>query len=91
MAEFKENVLEWLNGQTKVTCTLNDPKYIRIVKELAKKKPDKVTIDAENKDGSIVATIPKSAIKINIVNRELTDEQRKELGERLRKSTQKTP
>jgi nucleoside-triphosphatase THEP1 len=85
MAEFKENVLEWLNGQTKVTCTLNDPKYIRIVKELAKKKPDKVTIDAENKDGSIVATIPKSAIKINIVTRELTEEQRAEMSERMKK------
>lgn len=85
MAEFKENVLEWLNGQTKVTCTLNDPKYIRIVKELAKKKPDKVTIDAENKDGSIVATIPKSAIKINIVTRELTEEQRAEMSDRMKK------
>lgn len=87
MAEFKENVLEWLNGQTKVTCTLNDPKYIRRVKELAKKYPDNVTVDAENKDGSIVATIPKSAVKISIVNREFTEEQRKAIGERLRKSS----
>lgn len=80
----KENMIEWLTGQRHIGVTLTDPTYIKKVKELAKKNPDKVKIIAENKDGSIFAHLPKSALKLSIITRELTEEQKKAASERMR-------
>lgn len=87
--ELQENVLEWTTGQRNIAVTFSEAKYIRKVKELAEKYPDDVKIIAENKDGSIFAHIPKSALKLNIVKRDLSEEERKALGERLRANVQK--
>lgn len=88
--ENKENMIEWLVGQHNIRVTLTDPKYIRKVKKLAEKYPDKVKIKAINEDGSIFAHIPKSALKLSIITRNLTDEQRQAMGERLRSSLNKS-
>lgn len=80
----KENMVEWLTGQRHIGVTLTDPVYIRKVKELAKKYPDKVKIKAINEDGSIFAHLPKSALKISIIKRELSEEQKKAASERMR-------
>lgn len=53
MAELKENVIEWFNGDDTISVTLNQKKYISKVKKLAEKYPDLVQILDENKDGSI--------------------------------------
>ena len=79
-----ENMIEWLTGQRHIGVTLTDPTYIRKVKELAKKHPDKVKIIAENKDGSIFAHLPKSALKLNLPKRNLTEEQKKDLSDRMK-------
>lgn len=87
--ELQENVLEWTTGQRNIAVTFSEAKYIRKIKELAEKYPDDVKIIAENKDGSIFAHIPKSALKLNIVKRDMTEEQRKAIGKRLHSSSQK--
>jgi predicted N-acetyltransferase YhbS len=80
-----ENVIEFLRGSKVATVTFTQGRYITKIKKLAEKYPDKVQIVAENKDGSIVAHIPVSAIKINIIEgRELTEEEKKIARERLR-------
>lgn len=81
----KENVVEWITGQRHIGVTLTDPTYIRKVKELAKKHPDEVKIKYENKDGSIFAHLPKSALKLNLPKRTMTEEQRKAASERMSK------
>lgn len=71
--DFRENCIEWLTGQTTCTITLSQSKYINKVKRLAEKNPKEVKILHTNKDGSIVAKLPLSAIKINIISRSKTD------------------
>ena len=67
--DYRENCIEWLTGQTTCTITLSQSKYINKVKRLAEKNPKEVKILHTNKDGSIVAKLPLSAIKINIISR----------------------
>ena len=85
MAELKENCIEWLNGQDTISVTLSQGKYINKVKKLAKKHPDLVKILAENEDGSIFAHLPLKALKLNIISNSLTEEQREERADRLKK------
>lgn len=84
MADERENAIEWINGQNRVTVTLSQGRYISKIKKLASKFPDEVEIVKENKDGTIVAHIPLGYIKINNSKRELTDAERAELSERAR-------
>jgi hypothetical protein len=80
----RENVIEWLTGQTHITVTFSEKKYINKVKKLAEKFPNEVKITAVNKDGSIVAHLPKSALKLNVIKKkDLTEDERQELRERL--------
>ena len=83
MADLRENVIEWLCGQDTLTATLSQQLYISKVEELAEKYPDKVKIIDRNEDGSIVAHLPIKALKLNIIERDLTDEQRTEISDRL--------
>ena len=62
----QENVIEWIKRDKEVTVTLaNGTKYNSKVRKLAKKYPDEVKIVADNSDGSIVAHLPLSYIKIS--------------------------
>lgn len=82
-----ENVIEFTKNADTATVTLCQGRYISKLKKLAKEHPEEVTICKENKDGSIVAHIPVSYIKISAPpRRELTDEQRAEFAERMRKT-----
>lgn len=79
-----ECVIEWLKGNKTATVTFpSRTKLNTKVKKLAEQFPDEVQICHENKDGSIVAHIPVRYINISRRKRELTEEQRKEIGERL--------
>ena len=84
MADERENAIEWVNGQNRVTVTLSQGRYISKVKRLAIKFPNEVQIVAENEDGTILAHIPLNYIKINRASRDLTEEEREELAERAR-------
>ena len=84
---FQENVIEWIRGDKEVTVTFcNNNKYKSKVQKLAEEYPDEVQIVATNNDGSIVAHLPLSYIRISHPpKRVLTDEQKKEIGERFKK------
>ena len=82
MEDFRDNVIEFVLNSDVATCTFYQQRYVSRIKELAKKKPDKCKITAENSDGSIVAHIPTSWIRIN-PEKELSDEQRQAIAERL--------
>ena len=75
-----ENCIEWISNQHSITCTFSQLKWVNKVKQLHKKHPDKVKIVAENEDGSIVAKMPIKALKLSIIERELSEEKREELS-----------
>lgn len=83
MEDFKENVIEFFYNAKQATVTFTQGRYITRIKELAKKKPDECQITNTNPDGSIVAHIPVSWIRIN-PNMELSDERREKLAEHMR-------
>ena len=85
----KENVIEWIKNAEVATVTFTQGRYISKVKELAEKYPDRVEITKENSDGTIVAHIPVSAVKINIIERNLSEEQKRITAERLSKGREK--
>ena len=88
--DYRENGLEWLNGQDTVTFSFSQKKYINKVKALAEKYPDKVDIYAENADGTITGKIPLNFVKIS-APRQITmdDETKANLAERLRLNREK--
>lgn len=79
-----ENCIEWIRNSDTATCTFTQGRYITKVMRLAEKYPDKVKIVAVNQDGSIVAHVPTSAVKINIIERDISDEEREILRDRFK-------
>ena len=79
---MRENVIEWYTGSDTVTVTLTQQRFINKVRKLAKTNAD-VTIEAENEDGSILAHLPVSFIKIS-APRQMSEEQKAEAAERLK-------
>lgn len=83
--DLRENAIYWTNGDENCTVNFTQVKYITKVKRLAEKFPDDVKIKSE-KNGVLIATLPVKAVKLNIVERELTDEERELMAERIRNS-----
>lgn len=83
--ENQENCIEWLTGQHKITCTISQRKFITKIERLAEKHPDKVEILARNEDGTILAKLPIKALKLSIIEHELSDEDKQLRAERMRK------
>lgn len=84
----QENCISFLKGSKTATVTFSQGKYISKIEKLAVKFPDEVTIIHRNYHpsgniSSIVAHIPTSYIKINNSKRDLSEEERKAMGERL--------
>lgn len=83
-----ECAIEWLRGDKTATVTFPSAnRYNSKIRKLAEAYPDDVKIRYENKDGSIVATIPTSFIKISPkrAGREMTEEEKQAARERLAK------
>lgn len=78
-----ENCIEWLSGQHNIVCSISQQKYITKIKKLAEKYPKKVKIKF-NKDGTICAKLPIKALKLSIIERELSGEQRQEMSRRFK-------
>lgn len=79
-----ENVIEWLKGEREATVTFcQGNKFASKVRKLAEKYPDKVKITHDD-NKTFMAKIPTSAIKISIIERNLTDEELEEYRERGR-------
>ena len=80
-----ENNIEFLTGQRKVTFTFTARKYINRIKKYKESHPDDVDF-FENSDGSICGHVPLKWLKISPPRKvELTDEQKAERTERMRK------
>ena len=82
------DVREWaINGlMREKVCSVYYPKgrMNTKIRKLAEQYPDEVKIAYENNDGSIVAHLPKSAIKISIrKGRQMTDEQKEAARQRI--------
>lgn len=78
-----ENCIEWLSGQHNIICSISQQKYITKIKKLAEKYPKKVKIKF-NKDGTICAELPIKALKLSIIERELSEEQRQEMSRKFK-------
>ena len=80
-----ENNVEFLTGQRKVTFTFTARKYINRIKKYKESHPDDVDF-VENSDGSICGHVPLKWLKISPPRKvELTDKQKAERSERMRK------
>lgn len=84
----QECAIEWIKNCRTATVTFpGGTKYATKIKKLAEDNPEDVKIRCVNKDGSIVATIPTSYIKISPKRkgREMTDEEKEAARVRLMK------
>lgn len=68
----RENAIEWITGQDRITVSLTQKKYISKVKKLAARYENEVDY-VENEDGSIVAHLPLKALKLSIIATEKRD------------------
>ena len=89
MDDFKENVIEFIKNEDTATVSFTQERFITKIKKLAEQYPEDVQITHVNKDGSIVAHIPVSYIKLSNLSRNLTDEQRQAISDRLNGHTVK--
>ena len=80
--EMRENAIYWIQGDTQCTVNLMQGRYISRIRKLAEQYPDEVTIESD-KNGILIATFPVKYINISNRKRELTEEQRGILSERM--------
>ena len=81
---FHENCIFWLDGDKTATVNFNaNSRYASRLRKLAEEYPDDCKIFSE-REGVILGAVPVKAIKMNIVKREMTDEERDALRERFR-------
>lgn len=87
LSDSPECVIEWLKGNKTATVTFpSRTKFTTKVMKLAEEYPDEVQVCHVNKDGSIVAHIPVSYIKISHPrNITYSEEYKTELRERMKK------
>ena len=84
MYEVRETVIEHCDGDAHATVTAAERNMAYKIRVLAEKHPDDVHIIAENHDGSLMAHVPFKWVKISPPRRSnLTDEQKKNIAERL--------
>lgn len=83
-----ENCIEWIRGQKIVTAMLaGGSRYANRVLKYAEEYPDEVRIAGKNSDGSFVAHLPLSYIRITHPTcRQLTEEQKQRAAETLKKA-----
>jgi hypothetical protein len=81
---LNEFVIEWTKGSKHVGVTAPSGTALKSkLFNLAERNPDEVKIIAENNDGSVLAHVPVSYIKIS-PPKKVSDEQREAAGERFR-------
>ena len=67
MAEIRENVIEWITGDDRITCTFTQQRYItkaRRTVERYKNNGDDRSDLIENPDGSVFCHLPLDALKL---------------------------
>jgi hypothetical protein len=88
--ENNENMIEFISGTRTATVSFTNQKHINRMKKLYEERKDEFKYFKENEDGSICAKIPLKWIKVNAgalpgtgKKREMTEEQKEELRQRL--------
>ena len=96
MADIKENNVEWFSDQKYCCVTVTSTKYINKIKKIHDKHPDEFQDFIEDKEnGYLYAKIPLKWWKIspgsssNSPKREMTEDQKEALRERLAKARAK--
>ena len=84
MEANNENCIEWISNQHSITCTFSQLKWVNKIKNMEKQYQNKVRILKENSDGTILAKLPLKSLKLSIIERELTDEQREEMSKKFK-------
>lgn len=79
-----ENAIEWLTGQDRIAVSFSQKRFANRLKRLAEQFPDEVDI-IENQDGSVFGHMPLSWLKFRRP-RDLSEEQRQEIADRLANS-----
>lgn len=88
--ENNENMIEFISGTRTATVSFTNQKHINRMKKLYEERKDEFKYFKENEDGSVCAKIPLKWIKVNAgalpgtgKKREMTEEQKEELRQRL--------
>ena len=90
--DFKETAVGYISCDSYAIFSSSEDKWIRQIKELQATYPNDVHIKhlPEDNNGMLLAHIPKSWLKIKApTKRNITDEQRKAIAERLALSRKK--
>ena len=83
-----ENVIGFVKDSERAAVTFSQGRYKSRIKKLTAERPEECEIVAENQDGSLYAHIPVAWIKIN-PTQQLTEEQREQRAETMRRNFQK--
>jgi hypothetical protein len=84
--KMRENCIEWIEGDSRVTITTYSKKFINKIKAISEESPEDVEIIKENEDGSICAHASINCIGISPKRKyNISDERRQELRERFEK------
>lgn len=90
--EIREFNVNWTDDWDMVSVTMYEKKYMNQINKLAEKHPDEIRIVAENKDGIMVAHLPKKFVHVSFserTKREMNEDQRAAAAERLKVARQK--
>ena len=87
LTDLRENCIYWCDGDKYATVNVSSrSRYATRIRNLAEKHPEEAHILSDKPGGYMVAVIPLKAVKLNIVTREMSDEQKEAMVERLRLS-----
>lgn len=79
----EENTIEFTRDSKTATVTFSQGRYISKIKKLAERHPESCRILIENKDGSILARVPVSWVKISRP-KEITEEHKRAIIKNLK-------
>ena len=88
VADYKENNIEWLNGQKTMTISLSERRLINKLKKLREQYPDEVELVAANSDGTHCFRIPRKYLKLSR-RKDLSEERRQAMSEQGKRMAEK--
>lgn len=79
---MRENCIEWIEGDSRITITTYHRKLINKILAISKENPSEVEIIKQNQDGSICAHIPTYYVRI-APKKKVSEERRQALREQF--------
>lgn len=89
MDRCMENVIEFIENEKRATVTFSQGRFKSRIRKLAAEHPEECKVVKENKDGSLLAHIPVSWIKISPV-KEVSEEQRERARQNMLRMRRQT-